>query len=388
MTTTTKDEYVRITQKRYSKSSKKQKTLILNEFTQTLKIHRKSAIRLLSVPPDRKKPTRRQREFLYGKKIMYIIGQWWRASGFMCGQRLKASLEIWLPFLKKHFSLELDKEIEKDLRKISPSTIDRRLAAQRKRFKKKIYGSTKPGLLLRHQIPIRTEFWNVQQPGFVEIDLVCHCGSSASGEFAYTLTVTDIFSQWVERRAVLGKGERGVAAALDEIRRAMPFVLLAIDSDNGSEFINEHLVRYCTKHSLGFTRSRPYKKDDNAHVEQKNFTHVRKIFGWVRFDHPKIIPFINDLYAGELRTFQNFFQPNYKLKEKIHVGSRHFRRFEIPKTPFQRLKLSPAISTQTFQLFETNALSQDPFVLQKTIQNKISNIYKLHNDLKNVTPNP
>lgn len=388
MTTTTKDEYVRITQKRYKKSKKKQKGLILNEFTQTLGIHRKSAIRLLAVPPDRKKPTRRQREFLYGKKIMHIIDQWWRASGFMCGQRLKASLDLWLPALKKRFPMEMDNEIENDLRKISPSTIDRRLAAKKKRFKKKIYGSTKPGLLLRHQIPIRTEFWNVQQPGFVEIDLVSHCGFSAAGEFAYTLNVTDIFSQWVERRAVLGKGERGVADALDQIRQAMPFTLIAIDSDNGSEFINDRLVRYCQKHSIGFTRSRPYKKDDNAHIEQKNFTHVRKIFGHVRFEYPQIIPLINDLYSNELRIFQNFFQPNYKLKEKIHIGSRRLRRFEIPKTPSQRLKNSPVVSTQIIEAFETNALSFDPFSLQRTIQNKISNIYKLLNQLKNVTPNP
>ena len=384
MTTTTKDEYVRITQKRYKKSNKKQKGLILNEFCQTLGIHRKSAVRLLAVPPDPKKPARRKREFLYGKKIMHIIGQWWRASGFMCGQRLKASLDLWLPSLKKRFPF--DETTEKDLRKISASTIDRRLAYKKKLFKKKIYGSTKPGLLLRHQIPIRTEFWNVGTPGFVEIDLVSHCGNSGAGEYAYTLNVTDIFSQWVERRAVFGKGERGVAAALDEIRQAMPFALIAIDSDNGSEFINDHLVRYCEKHSLGFTRSRPYKKDDNAHVEQKNFTHVRKIFGWVRFDHPKIISVINDLYSGELRTFQNFFQPNYKLEKKIHIGSRYFRRFEIPKTPFQRLKNSLAVPTETFQLFETNAFLLDPFVLQKTTQNKISNIHKLHNELKNLSP--
>ena len=302
-------------------------------------------------------------------------------------ERLKASLDLWLLALKKHFPFDLDEQIENDLRKISPSTIDRRLAAKKKRFKKKIYGSTKPGLLLRHQFPIRTEFWNVQTPSFVEIDLVTHCGFSAAGEYAYTLNVTDIFSQWVERRAVFGKGERGVRAALDDIRQAMPFTLIAIDSDNGSEFINEHLLRYCKKYTLGFTRSRPYKKDDNAHVEQKNFTHVRKIFGHSRFDHPKIIPVINELYAGELRTFQNFFQPNYKLKKKIHIGSRHLRRFEIPTTPFQRLKNSPAVSTETFQLFETKALPLDPFTLQKTIQNKISNLYKLHNELKNVSPN-
>ena len=385
MTTTTKDEYVRITQKRYKKSSKKQKGLILNEFAQTLGIHRKSAIRLLSLPPDRKKPTRRKREFLYGKKIMHIIESWWRASGFMCGQRLKASLDLWLASLKKRFPF--DEHTENDLRKISASTIDRRLRHKKILFKKKIYGATKPGLLLRHQIPIRTEFWNVETPGFVEIDLVSHCGFSAAGEYAYTLNVTDIFSQWVERRAVLGKGERGVAEALDETRRALPFPLIAIDSDNGSEFINQHLVRYCQQHKLGFTRSRPYKKDDNAHIEQKNFTHVRKIFGHVRFDHPKIIPVINELYAGELRTFQNFFQPNYKLKKKIHIGSRHLRRFEIPKTPFQRLKNAPAVSTQSIELFETNALALDPFSLQKTIQDKISNIYKLQNELKNVSPN-
>lgn len=384
MTTATKSEYVKITQKRYAKANRKQKTLILNEFIQTLGIHRKSAIRLLGVPPDRKKPPRKHRGYLYSKKVIWIIGEWWRAAGFLCGSRLKASLDLWLPSLKKRFPI--DESVENELRKISPATIDRRLRTKKKYFRKKLYGSTKPGLLLRHQIPIRTEYWRVQSPGFLEIDLVSHCGTSNEGEFVYTLNGTDIFSQWVERRAVLGKGERGVAKALDEIRTALPFEILAIDSDNDSAFINYHLIRYCERHKIGFTRSRPYKKDDQAHIEQKNFTHVRKILGWARFDHPEILPLINDLYAHELRVFQNFFQPNFKLLEKIHIGSRRLRRFEKPKTPFERLKDSQTIPKETIRRFENNFLSLDPFLLQKTIQNKISEIYRTHHTLKKAQP--
>jgi hypothetical protein len=174
---------------------------------------------------------------------------------------------------------------------------------------------------LKHKIPIRTDNWDVKHPGWTEIDTVSHSGNSAEGLFAYTVNQTDILTQWVESRAVLGKGEQGVVKALDEMKDALPFVLKGLDSDNGSEFINWHLVRYCKKHNIQMSRGRPYKKNDNAHIEQKNWTHVRKLLGWDRFDTVEPVAALNDLYRNELRLFENLFLPSMKLLKKERIGS-------------------------------------------------------------------
>jgi integrase-like protein len=172
--------------------------------------------------------------------------------------------------------------VEEQLLGISARQIDRRLRAKKQAQRRRIYGRTKPGCLLKHQIPVKTDSWDVKTPGFAEIDLVSHSGNSGAGDFAQSLNLTDIYTGWTETRALLGKGQVAVQQALEEIRSRLPFDLLGLDSDNGSEFINWHLRHWCEENQIQLTRGRPYKKDDHAHVEQKNWTHVRKLLGWDR----------------------------------------------------------------------------------------------------------
>lgn len=324
--------------KRYGKADRKGRTKLLDEFCENTGYHRKYAIGLLGRPWDEPEPggTPRRRGATYGAPVARALERIWEASGYPWSVRLKALLPQWLPWARKHIA-SLTEEVESALLQISPRQMDRLLATKKVQVRKRIYGHTKPGKLLKSQIPVRTDNWDVHVPGYLEIDLVAHCGPSASGEFVYSLNATDIHTGFTETRAVLGKGERGVVAALEEIRLALPFAILAIDSDNGSEFINHHLVRWCTKHKIKFTRSRPYKKNDNAHIEQKNWTHVRRIFGWERYDTPEQCAAMNALYRGPLRLMQNFFQPCVKLMEKTRVGSKVRRRYDEARTPLKRL---------------------------------------------------
>lgn len=222
------------------------------------------------------------------------------------------------------------------LNAISPRQIDRRFKSRKARIRKRIYGRTKPGTLLKHQIPIKTDNWDVKDPGWTEVDTVSHSGNNAEGLFGYTVNQTDILTTWVESRAVLGKGEKAVVDALDEMAQAFPFRINGIDSDNGSEFINWHLFRYCESHRIQPFRGRPYKKDGNAHIEQKNWTHVRKLVGWDRYDTQEAVNAMNDLYHNEIRLFMNLFLPSMKLLRKKRIGSRLTRVYDKPKTPFER----------------------------------------------------
>src|SRR5208337_3907207 len=240
-----------------------------------------------------------------------------------------------------------------------------------------LYGRTKPGTLLKHHIPLKTDHWDVQVPGFTEIDLVSHSGNSAAGDFCYSLNVTDIYTGWTETRAVLGRGQEAVRQALEEIRQALPFPLRGIDSDNGSEFINEHLLRYCRARDIQFTRGRPYKKDDNAHIEQKNWTHVRRILGYVRYDSEAAREATNDLYRNELRLFENLFLPSVKLAKKERIGSRLRRRYEAPQTPFQRVLVSPGADVQRVAELQRRRETLDPFQLSLTIQARLERIFAL-----------
>jgi hypothetical protein len=219
----------------------------------------------------------------------------WQAAGYPWSARLRALLPMWLPWARRRLSLSA--ETEARLRTMSPRQMDRVLRADKAQLRKRLYGRTKPGTLLKHHIPLRTDRWDVTEPGWSEIDLVSHSGDCAEGEFVYTLDLTDIDSTWVESYALLGKSQVRVQAALAAIQGDLPFRLRGIDSDNGSEFINAHLLRYCRAEQIQFTRGRPYKKDDNAHIEQKNWTHVRKILGYVRYDTPEAVAAINDVYA-------------------------------------------------------------------------------------------
>ena len=219
-------------------------------------------------------------------------------------------------------------------------------------------------------------------PGFTEIDLVAHCGHAADGEFIHSLNVTDIHTTWSEARAVLGKGEAGVQQALETIRRALPFRLTGIDSDTGSAFVNHHLYRYCQAQAIQFTRGRPYKKDDNAHIEQKNWTHVRTLLGYVRYDTPAALAAINDLYTHELRLLQNLFLPSVKLVRKERIGSRLRRRYDPPRTPFDRVLASPDADPARVADLRRLRARLDPFAVAAAIDHQLEHIFTL------ATPRP
>jgi transposase InsO family protein len=324
--------------KRYQKADRKGRSKLLDEFEAQTGYHRKYAIALLRRPSDevQTETRRRRRGVSYGPPVARALAKIWESAGCPWSLRLKALLPQWLPWARRHIR-GLTEEVERALLTISPRQIDRLLADKKQHHRKRLYGHTKPGKLLKSQIPIRTDYWDVAVPGYVEIDLVVHCGPSASGEYICSLNVTDICTGWTETRAVMGKGEAGIVAALEDIRQCLPFALIAIDSDNGSEFINRHVVGWCQKHKLAFTRSRPYKKNDNAHIEQKNWTHVRRLLGWERYDTAEQCRQMNALYRNELSCMQNLFQPCVKLVEKVRVGSKVRRRYDAATTPLERL---------------------------------------------------
>jgi hypothetical protein len=315
-----------------------------------------------------------------------ILAAIWEAAGYPWSIRLKALLPLWLPWVRQRFALT--PLLERQLLQISPRTIDRRLEPRKTSGRRRLYGRTKPGTLLKHAIPIKTDRWDVSNPGFAEVDLVSHSGNRADGQFCYSLNLTDIFSTWTETRAVLGKPQTGVHAAIDEIRSILPFPLCGLDSDNGSEFINHHLHRYCIRHRIQFTRGRPYKKDDNAHVEQKNWTHVRKLLGWNRYDSTHALRAINDLYRNEWRLMMNLFQPSVKLVRKIRIGSRLRRVYDHPQTPLDRLLASGHGDLASVQALQELRARLDPFVLAEVIERKLARIYGLatHPPRPQITP--
>ena len=369
-------EYLKAIYPRYQEASHVEKQRILDEFCTVTRYHRKSALRLLNgPPPERRPPPRRRRPLTYGTRVIQVLAVIWRAAGYPWSVRLKALLPLWLPRARARF--RLTPALEAQLLRLSPRQMDRRLAPYRRPGGTGRFGRTKPGTLLKHHIPLRTDRWDVTVPGFTEIDLVAHCGDSGDGEFAHSLNLTDIHTTWVETRAVLGRGQHAVQGALEEMRQALPFRLQGIDSDNGSEFINAHLVRYCQRQGIQFTRGRPYKKDDNAHIEQKNWTHVRRLLGYVRYDAPAAVAAMNALYRQELQLFQNLFLPSVKLIRKIRVGSRIRRLYDRPQTPFDRVRACPEANPGRVATLQAFRDQLDPFVLAETIEAKLARLYAL-----------
>ena len=284
-------------------------------------------------------------------------------------------LLLWLPGYAKFFD-PLPLPVIQALKKISAPTIDRLLAPVRIQYKKRGTTTTKPGTLLRKQIPIKTNQWDESRPGFLEADTVAHCGDSLSGMFAYTIDCVDIATGWTEQRAVWGKGETDTLEQIKQIEKALPFPLLGFDCDNGGEFLNYYLLRHFTKRDkpVQFTRSRAYHKDDNAHVEQKNWTHVRQWLGYQRFDDPKVVPLLNHLYALEWRLFHNFFFPSVKLLSKQRVGSKTIKYHDPPKTPYQRVIDSPHVSPDIKHDLSMLLESLNPFMLREAIEKKLKKI--------------
>jgi transposase InsO family protein len=372
-------EYLRAIYERYRKAERKAKKVILSEFCASTGYHRKYAIRLLNGPRPEKRRSRRERRrgLTYSQEMLALLTAVWEAAGYPWSVRLKALLPQWMPWIRKRFRLR--PEIEKQLLKISARQIDRRLKAQKTQRRRRLYGRTKPGYLLKHHIPVKTDRWDVASPGFTEVDLVSHSGNSASGEFAHTLNVTDIHTTWTESRAVLGRGEEAVQRALNEIATTLPFPLLGVDSDNGSEFINWHLKGWCEQQHIQLTRGRPYKKDDNAHIEQKNWTHVRKLLGWDRYDTHEAVESLNNLYGRELRLWLNLYLPSVKLVKKVRVGSKVRRVYDAPCTPFERVKTCRQANPEQVAGLERLRKSLDPFQLGRIIERKLEHISRLAN---------
>lgn len=358
----------------YVDSGRQERSRLLDTFCGLTGYHRKYATALMNAVEQEATGPRRRRGTSYSPKALRLIEAIWVAAGYPWSVRLVAILPKWLPWACQGVPGVTD-AVKAEVLSISARQVDRRLAAKKRTLKHRIYGRTKPGTLLKHQIPIKTEHWDVAAPGHLEIDLVAHCGPSASGEFIYSLNVTDIHTGWCETRAIMGKCEGNVVTALDDIRRALPFTLASIDSDNGSEFINYHLVGYCKKHNIAFTRSRPYKKNDNAHIEQKNWTHVRRVLGWDRYDTQEQLAAINALYRGPLRLMMNLFQPCVKLLSKERVGSKVRRKYSAPQTPLQRLSATPAASYPAMLLLlENTQAKQDPFALATDIEKHLKSL--------------
>jgi hypothetical protein len=376
-----KRDYLESIRQRYRQAPRKMKGLILDEFCAICGYHRKYAIRLLRKP--RRRPAAARVCKRPGPKSVYqqpelvaTLKRLWFATDQMCSKKLKAAIPLWLPFYEQEYG-SLCENVKNKLLQASSSTLDRLLKPFRAEHLKGRC-ATKPGTLLKNQIPIKTSHWDVTRPGFFEADTVAHCGNSMAGDFVNSLTFTDILTGWTENRAVWGRGSYGVLQSIREIEEGLPFPILGFDCDNGSEFLNHHLVRYFTdrpKRPIDFTRSRPNRKNDNAFVEQKNWTHVRQLLGYDRFDKAELAPLINDLYRNEWRLYTNFFCPTLKLKEKIKINSKYRKTYEPPQTPYQRAIASEHVSEKEKARLTETFVTLNPFALRRSIEEKLKGIF-------------
>jgi hypothetical protein len=331
------EKYLGVLKKRYAKATKKERSLMLDEFVKTAGYHRTHAAEILSERYVRQaRPIRRVRAAIYtaaDHEAVWQMGEWFDQIG---SKRLRAAMDVELPRLRSSGHLQVSEETYQHLLEISPSTLDRIRKLQRVSGRR-LRGGTKPGTLLKKQVPIRTfADWDDKRVGFVEIDLVQHDGGNPRGIFACTLNLTDVCTGWTEMVAVRNKAQTRVFKALKQQRVRLPFPLLGVDSDNGNEFINNQLIRYCAQERLTFTRSRVGRKNDNAFVEQKNWSVVRRLVGYDRFDTQKQTDALNQLY-GLYREYVNFFLPVTKLVSKQRCGNKVKKFYDDPKTPYQRV---------------------------------------------------
>lgn len=337
MTTASVREVVRRRRKEYGKATKSQKKGILNEVQELTGYHRKSLVRMFTKgTPPAKSGVRRARKSKY-EPIVDQLKTLWAGSFYACGKRLEPFVPEFLSALKAFAEITVTAKEEALLKSISASSIDRLLKGERAKLSLTGRNLTKPGTLLRSQIPVRTfADWDESEPGFLEIDLVGHCGGDVSGEFLYTLTMTDVLTGWIALGGMKGRGEKGTVLALQSASKSMPFPVKGIDSDNGGEFINHHLNKYCRVHRITFTRSRPYKKNDQCHVEQKNWSVVRQFIGYQRFETDEQLAVLKEIQALVV-SYHNFFQPMMRLNEKERIGSKVIKRYETATTPYRKL---------------------------------------------------
>ena len=362
---------------RYLKATRQEKGRLLDEFVATTGYHRKWACRLLRHGPPEAKGKGGGRPKKYSSVVIGALRRVVELSGWICGKRLAPFLRELVPALEDEGVLRLEGEVREQLIGMSAATIDRRLRLFKLQKRPSGYTTTKPGSLLKQQIPVHTYTpWEEQRPGYVEIDLVAHCATSTAGHYLNTLNVVDVASGWTEPIGVWGKGQAGVFAALEQVRERLPFPLLGIDSDNGSEFLNDHLLRYCRAEKITFTRSRPYWKNDQAHVEQKHWSVVRKLIGYDRYESEAALGQLNRVY-DLLRLWVNHWQPLLKLVGKERNGGKLTKRYDIAQTPYRRVLVAGVLSQQPLVLLEKEHASWGPASLRMQIEVEIEALWSL-----------
>lgn len=377
MSQRSKREMIESIRPRYLKANRATKTQILDEFIATTGYHRKYALRVLKHGPKPKGLKKQGRQKIYQGEVVQALEQIWEIYGRICSKRLHPFLSEGVTVLERCNELRLSPEIKQLLLSMSRATIDRCLKKARFTHPQHGISTTKPGTLLKKAIPIRTFTpWEDEKPGFLEIDLVAHCGISTEGTYLNTLTATDLATGWTECRAVANKTQAAVSKAIVEIRHDLPFPLLGVDSDNGSEFINNTLYSYCIDEKITFTRSRPYQKNDQAHVEQKNWSVVRHTVGYDRLETPEELSLLTAIYA-DLRLYINFFQPVLKLMSKERVDGKTFRKYDQAMTPFRRVLALDTISLEIKARLIDQYMQLNPVVLRATIDANVALLWKI-----------
>jgi hypothetical protein len=375
MSQTTRKEILQKLRRRYRTAGPEHKSKLLDQAQELLGYHRKSAVRALGAPEHVPRPWVNT-----GRPVSYdpqVLLPWlrpiWQATNYACGRRLVAMLPEWIPAYEAD-ERRLPCEAREKLLGASARTLDRLLEPLRCQGQGR--SLTRPGTLLRHQIPIRGSVWEEGKAGWLEVDTVALCGGSVAGEFVWMIDGVDYATTWVEVRAIWGRGQVGTLAALQDIEQNLPFALLGLDSDNGAEFLNYHVLRWLQERPqpVFMTRSRPYKKDDNAHVEQKNWTHIRQNFGYERHDNPEVVQPINALARGAYRQLLNFFHASLKVERKERAQGRLKRIYGPAQTPLARVLACPEVSAQTKLRLQQEKARLNPFSLKREVDRRLKAI--------------
>ncbi len=373
-----KREMIEAIQPRYLKASRAVKHQILDEFIATTGYHRKHAIRVLRHGLKPKGMKKAGRSKVYQGEVVVVLEQIWEICGRICSKRLQPFLPEMVTVLDRFSEINMSPETRKLLLGMSRATIDRCLRKARFTQPGRGISTTKPGSLLKKAIPVRTFTpWEEELPGFMEFDLVAHCGISTEGTYLNTLTGTDLATGWTDIRAIANKTQAAVAQAIIELRQDLPFPLLGLDSDNGSEFINNTLYSYCISEQITFTRSRPYEKNDQAHVEQKNWTVVRHTVGYDRLETPEELSLLRSIYI-DLRLYINFFQPVLKLVGKQRVDGKLIRTYDKAITPFRRVLALETISLEAKARLTNQFVQLNPVALRNSIDDKVAILWKIN----------
>jgi hypothetical protein len=377
MTPEGKRELLEATRARYLQASKVEKGRILDEFVANTGYHRKYAIHLLKHGAPAKVKRKRRGRLKYTPEVVAALVPVWEASGHLCGKRLQPFIGELVDALERHGEIVLEARVKRVLCQMSAATMDRALRRAKAERGARRHSTTKPGTLLKQAIPVRTfASWDEHQPGFVEVDLVAHCGDTIAGPYLHTLCLVDVHTHWCELAVLPNKGQAATFAAIKALRQRLPFSLLGLDSDNGSEFINDQVYRYCLAEHITFTRSRPYQRNDQAHVEQKNWSVVRRTIGYARYESSEAQALIAAIYT-DLCLHLNFFQPTLKLRDKTRAGGKVLKRYEIAQTPCQRVLAAPEVAEETKAALRLQFLQLNPLALRRRIEANLRKLWRV-----------